>query len=67
MRSVDELIWNSVGLPPKGRYHIDTDPTQLCLRNQTIKGTLSSSRKDIAETLDFAKRGETLTMVAGDR
>ncbi|KIW59428.1 hypothetical protein PV05_03877 [Exophiala xenobiotica] len=47
-----------VGLPPKGRYHIDTDPTQLCLRNQTIKGTLSSSRKDIAETLDFAKRGK---------
>ncbi|KAH0836057.1 Alcohol dehydrogenase 2 [Fonsecaea pedrosoi] len=47
-----------VGLPPKGRYHIDADPTQLCLKNQSIKGTLSSSRKDIAATLDFAKRGK---------
>ncbi|OQU97516.1 hypothetical protein CLAIMM_03441 [Cladophialophora immunda] len=58
-RSIYEFHWkNSVGLPPKGRYHIDTDPTQLCLNNQSIKGTLSSSRKDIAETLDFAKRGK---------
>ncbi|KIW14266.1 hypothetical protein PV08_07048 [Exophiala spinifera] len=47
-----------VGLPPKGRYHIDADPTQLCLNNQSIKGTLSSSRKDIAATMDFAKRGK---------
>ncbi|KEF62516.1 uncharacterized protein A1O9_00489 [Exophiala aquamarina CBS 119918] len=47
-----------IGLPPKGKYHIDTDPTRLCLRNQSIKGTLSSSRIDIAKTLDFARRGK---------
>ncbi|KAJ9611631.1 hypothetical protein H2200_004815 [Cladophialophora chaetospira] len=47
-----------IGLPPKGKYHIDTDPTRLCLRNQSIKGTLSSSRIDIAETLEFARRGK---------
>ncbi|EXJ53860.1 alcohol dehydrogenase [Cladophialophora yegresii CBS 114405] len=47
-----------VGLPPKGRYHIDAAPARLCLRNQSITGTLSAGRVDIAETLEFARRGK---------
>lgn len=48
----------SIGLPPQGRYHIDVDPTELCLRNHSIKGTLSGTLADITETLDFAQRGQ---------
>ncbi|KAK5373625.1 hypothetical protein LTS13_005824 [Exophiala xenobiotica] len=41
-----------------GRYHIDVDPTELCLKNHSIKGTLSGTLDDIIETLDFAQRGQ---------
>ncbi|ETI19947.1 hypothetical protein G647_08962 [Cladophialophora carrionii CBS 160.54] len=47
-----------VGLPPKGSYHIDAAPARLWLRNQSIKGMLSSGRVDLAETLKFARRGK---------
>lgn len=48
----------SIGLPPQGRYHIDVDPTELCLKNHSIKGTLSGTLADITDTLDFAQRGQ---------
>lgn len=48
----------SIGLPPRGRYHIDVDPTELCLKNHSIKGTLSGTLADITDTLDFAQRGQ---------
>ncbi|EXJ83014.1 hypothetical protein A1O3_06831 [Capronia epimyces CBS 606.96] len=47
-----------IGLPPRGKYHIDLDPTPLIFRNQSIKGTLVASLADIDATLDFAKRGK---------
>ncbi|KAH0848225.1 Alcohol dehydrogenase 1 [Fonsecaea pedrosoi] len=47
-----------IGIPPKGKYHIDLDASRLVFRNQSIKGTLVSSLADIDETLDFAKRGK---------
>ncbi|KAI0133756.1 alcohol dehydrogenase 1 [Xylariales sp. AK1849] len=47
-----------IGIPPKGAFHIDLDPSRLVFRNQMLKGTLVSSLADIAETLDFAKRGK---------
>lgn len=48
----------SIGLPPRGKYHIDVDPTKLCLKNQSVKGTLSGSFADCSETLAFAQRGK---------
>lgn len=46
-----------IGLPPAGKFHIDLDPTVLCFRGQSIKGTLVSSLAEVDETLEFAKRG----------
>lgn len=37
---------------------MDVDPTELCLGNHSIKGTISATLAEIVETLDFAKRGE---------
>ncbi|KAI1847552.1 hypothetical protein JX266_006404 [Neoarthrinium moseri] len=47
-----------IGLPTKDKFHMDIDPTRLCFRNQSIKGTLVSGLADIAATLDFAQRGK---------
>ncbi|ORY71491.1 alcohol dehydrogenase 1 [Pseudomassariella vexata] len=47
-----------IGLPPKGKFHIDLDPSKLVFRNQSVKGTLVSSLADIDATLEFAKRGK---------
>jgi propanol-preferring alcohol dehydrogenase len=47
-----------IGLPPKGKYHIDLDPTQLVFRKQSLKGTLVAGMADVDEALDFAARGK---------
>lgn len=46
-----------IGLPPAGQLHIDVDPGQMCLKKQSVQGTLVSSMADVDKTLDFAKRG----------
>jgi D-arabinose 1-dehydrogenase-like Zn-dependent alcohol dehydrogenase len=48
----------SIGIPTRGKFHMDVDPTQLLFRNQSIKGTLVSSLADITESLNFASRGK---------
>lgn len=47
----------SIGLPPKGRFHIDVDPTQLILLNQSIHGTFVGGKTDIEAALEFARKG----------
>ncbi|KAJ4416999.1 hypothetical protein N0V82_006448 [Gnomoniopsis sp. IMI 355080] len=47
-----------IGLPPKGEYHIDVDPSRLAFMNQGVKGTLVSPLNDIDEALQFAKWGK---------
>ncbi|EUC44875.1 hypothetical protein COCMIDRAFT_96959 [Bipolaris oryzae ATCC 44560] len=46
-----------IGLPPAGTQHIDVDPTHMCMRKQTITGTLVSNMADVDKTLEFASRG----------
>ncbi|KAG9231122.1 alcohol dehydrogenase 1 [Amylocarpus encephaloides] len=46
-----------IGIPPKGKFHIDVNPATMCFKNQSVKGTLVASLADVDETLDFAKRG----------
>lgn len=53
----------SIGLPPKGQFHIDVDPNRLAFGNQSIKGTLVSPLGDIDETLNFARRGTYLHLI----
>lgn len=52
----------SIGLPPKGEFHIDVNPNSLIFANQSLRGTLVSPLCDIDETLDFAKRGTQLSL-----
>ena len=41
------------------QIQIDVAPAQVVFRGQSIQGTLVSNMADVAETLDFAKRGES--------
>lgn len=47
----------SIGLPPKGRFHMDVDPTQLVLLNQSIHGSFVGGKTDIEAALEFARKG----------
>ncbi|KUI57498.1 Alcohol dehydrogenase 1 [Cytospora mali] len=47
-----------IGLPPKGDFHIDVDPTRMVFFGQSVQGSFVSTLGDIDETLDFAKRGK---------
>ncbi|KAJ6022394.1 Polyketide synthase enoylreductase [Penicillium canescens] len=46
-----------IGLPPIGSMTLGADPCAFVFKNLTIKGTLVGSRRDVAMTLDFARRG----------
>lgn len=48
---------HSIGLPPKGRFHMDVDPTQLVLLNQSIHGTFVGGKTDIEAALEYARKG----------
>lgn len=46
-----------IGLAPAGTILLGEDPNTFIFKNLTVKGTLVASRRDIAETLDYARRG----------
>ena len=46
-------------LTPVVKIQIEVTPAQVVFRNQSIQGTLVSNMADVAETLDFAKRGKS--------
>lgn len=46
-----------IGLAPAGTIVLGDDPNTFIFKNLTVKGTLVASRRDVAETLDYARRG----------
>ncbi|KAF2126219.1 alcohol dehydrogenase 1 [Dothidotthia symphoricarpi CBS 119687] len=46
-----------IGLPPAGTLTMTVDPSMMCFRKQSVRGTLVSSMADVDKTLEFAKRG----------
>ena len=46
-----------IGLASAGTIFLGEDPNTFIFKNLAVKGTLVASRKDVAATLDYARRG----------
>jgi propanol-preferring alcohol dehydrogenase len=46
-----------IGIPPKGKFMLETEPFWFIGKNRRISGTLVGTMEDTRRALDFAKRG----------